>query len=318
MHEFELINNYFRKLAKSKYSLNLSDDVFFDKSNRLVLSTDTYVAGKHFIDFKKPDFVIKKIIRASISDLLCKGVKPKYYFISASGNKQTFNKKNLKKISKSLNEEQRKYKIILGGGDTVFSNKLSFTITSIGFAKEIIFRNKAKVNDDIYVSGNIGDSYSGLLVLRNKLKISNIQKKYFINKYYKPDLNVKLSNKLISLASSSIDISDGLFSDLEKLLINIKLPYKIYLTEIPISKILSKILNKKKLKKLNFVSNGDDYQILFTAPKINRLKIKKLSKNNGIRITRIGKILNTKQRSVILDDNLKPITLKNKGYFHRF
>ena len=318
MHEFELINNYFRKLAKSKYSLNLSDDVFFDKSNRLALSTDTYVVGKHFIDFKKPDFVIKKIIRASISDLLCKGVKPKYYFISASGNKQTFNKKNLKKISKSLNEEQKKYKIILGGGDTVFSNKLSFTITSIGFTKEIIFRNKAKVNDDIYVSGNIGDSYSGLLVLRNKLKISNIQKKYFINKYYKPDLNVKLSNKLISLASSSIDISDGLFSDLEKLLINIKLPYKIYLTEIPISKILSKILNKKKLKKLNFVSNGDDYQILFTAPKINRLKIKKLSKNNGIRITRIGKILNTKQRSVILDDNLKPITLKNKGYFHRF
>ncbi len=318
MHEFELINNYFRKLAKSKYSLNLSDDVFFDKSNRLVLSTDTYVAGKHFIDFKKPDFVIKKIIRASISDLLCKGVKPKYYFISASGNKQTFNKKNLKKISKSLNDEQKKYKIILGGGDTVFSNKLSFTITSIGFAKEIIFRNKAKVNDDIYVSGNIGDSYSGLLVLRNKLKISSIQKKYFINKYYKPDLNVKLSSKLISLASSSIDISDGLFSDLEKLLINIKLPYKIYLTEIPISKILSKILNKKKLKKLNFVSNGDDYQILFTAPKINRLKIKKLSKNNGIRITRIGKILNIKQRSVILDDNLKPITLKNKGYFHRF
>ena len=96
MHEFELINNYFKKLAKSKYSLNLSDDVFFDKSNRLALSTDTYVAGKHFIDFKKPDFVIKKIIRASISDLLCKGVKPKYYFISASGNKQTFNKKNLK------------------------------------------------------------------------------------------------------------------------------------------------------------------------------------------------------------------------------
>ena len=77
-------------------------------------------------------------------------------------------------------------------------------------------------------------------------------------------------------------------------------------------------MNKKKLKKLNFVSNGDDYQILFTAPKKNRLKIKKLSKNNGIRITRIGEILNTKQRSVILDDNLKPITLKNKGYFHRF
>ena len=165
MHEFELIKDYFQKLSKkSPSSLNLNDDVFFNKKNNLVVSVDTYTEGNHFINFKKPELVIKKIFRSSISDLICKGVLPKYYFVSGSGNKKSFSKSNLSKISKSLNREQNRYNILLGGGDTVFSNKLSFTITSIGFSKDIIYRNKGKVNDDIYVSGNLGDSYLGLLV----------------------------------------------------------------------------------------------------------------------------------------------------------
>ena len=97
MHEFEIINKYFSKLSlKNKSSLNLNDDVFFDKSKKLVISVDTYVEGVHFINFKKPELVMKKIIRSSISDLICKGVSPKYYFISGSGNKNFFLKKNLK------------------------------------------------------------------------------------------------------------------------------------------------------------------------------------------------------------------------------
>ena len=69
MHEFQIINKYFSKLSKNnKSSLNLNDDVFFDKSKQLVVSVDTYINGVHFINFKKPDLVIKKIIRSSISD----------------------------------------------------------------------------------------------------------------------------------------------------------------------------------------------------------------------------------------------------------
>jgi len=71
MHEFELIRDYFQKLSKkSPGSLNLEDDVFFDKKNKLVVSVDTYVEGIHFINFTKPEWVIKKIIRSSISDLI--------------------------------------------------------------------------------------------------------------------------------------------------------------------------------------------------------------------------------------------------------
>ena len=319
MHEFELIKNYFQKLSKKSTSaLNLNDDVFFDKKNKLVISVDTYIEGNHFIDFKKPELVIKKIIRSSISDLICKGVKPKYYFISGSGNKKSFSKSNLSKISKSLNQEQSKYKIFLSGGDTVFSNKLSFTITSIGFAKDIVYRNKAKINDDIYVSGNLGDSYLGLLVLKNKIKLNNPLSKYFINQYFMPNIQLRLTKHIINFANTSIDISDGLLTDLDKMINTQKLSYKLYLNEVPISKNLRQIIDLKKLSKINYISKGDDYQVLFTAPKNMSEAIRKISIKNRIKLTKIGIIHSVGKRSSIVDHNNRDISIKNKGYFHRF
>ena len=319
MHEFELIKNYFQKLSKkSPSALNLNDDVFFDKKNRLAVSVDTYVEGNHFIDFKKPELVIKKIIRSSISDLICKGIKPKYYFISGSGNKKSFSKLNLSKVSKSLNQEQNKYKIFLSGGDTVFSNKLSFTITSIGFANNIVYRNKAKINDDIYVSGNLGDSYLGLLVLKNKIKLNPTLKKYFTNQYFMPNIQLKLADQIKKFANSSIDISDGLLADLDKMINTQKLSYKIFLQDIPISNNLKKTLVLKNLPKINYISNGDDYQVLFTASKNKMRIIKKIAYNCRVRLTKIGLIQNPVQKSSIIDDKNRQITLKSKGYFHKF
>ena len=319
MHEFELIKNYFQNLSKQNSSaLNLNDDVFFDKKKKLVVSIDTYTEGNHFINFSKPELVIKKIIRSSISDLICKGVQPKYYFISGSGNKKSFSKSNLSKIERSLNEEQNKYKIFLSGGDTVFSKKLSFTITSVGFAHDIIYRNKARIHDDIYVSGNLGDSYLGLLVLKNKIKLNTLLSKYFINQYYKPNIQFKLTKELKKVANTSIDISDGLLTDLDKLINNQNLSYKLNLKSIPISNKMKKVLDVKKLSKINYISMGDDYQILFTASKFNCRIIKAISLKLRIRITKIGNIKNNDHRSSIVDHNNAPINVKNKGYFHRF
>jgi thiamine-monophosphate kinase len=319
MHEFELIKDYFQKLSKkSPSALNLNDDVFFDKKNRLIVSVDTYVEGNHFIDFKKPDLVIKKIIRSSISDLICKGVKPKYYFISGSGNKKSFSKSNLLKISKALNQEQNRYKIFLSGGDTVFSNKLSFTITSIGFANNIVYRNKAKINDDIYVSDNLGDSYLGLLVLKNKIKLNQRLKKYFINRYFMPNIQLQLIDKIKKFANTSIDISDGLLADLDKMINSQKLSYKLFLKDIPISDNLKKVLDFKKLSKINYISNGDDYQILFTASKNKIGIIKKIASNCRVKLTKIGSIQSYVEKSSIIDGKNLQISLKNKGYFHKF
>ena len=298
MHEFDLIRKYFSKLSMSnKYSLDLNDDVFFDKKRSLVISVDTYNQGTHFLDFKKPELVIKKIIRSSISDLICKGVLPKYYFISGSGNKKTFTKKNLSKISNSLKKEQNKYGIFLCGGDTTFSNQLSFSITSVGYSKNIVYRNKAKLHDDIYVTGNLGDSFVGLKILKNKIKIDKKLRRYFVKKYFEPEIQIKLTTELLKFANSSIDISDGLIDDLEKMINRQKLSYKILEKQIPISKNLHNYLKKNGFKKSNFVSNGDDYQILFTASVDKSRIIKNISKKLGVKITRIGKIIQNNKKS---------------------
>jgi len=319
MHEFELIKNYFSKLSKNnKSSLNLNDDVFFDKSKQLIISIDTYIEGIHFIDFKKPELVIKKIIRSSISDLICKGVKPKYYFISGSGNSKSFSPSNLIKISKSLKQEQKKFNIFLSGGDTVWSNKLSFTITSVGFSKNIILRNKAKINDDIYVTGDLGDSYAGLKILKKKLNTNNNLKKYFEKKYYLPSLAFNLTKKLLFFANTSIDVSDGLITDLEKLINKQKLSYKLYLDSIPISKNLKKLLVLKRLNKISYISKGDDYQILFTANPSKSRIISKMSNLFGIKISKIGKICLPSKKSEIIDEKGKKIALNLKGFYHKF
>ena len=169
---------------------------------------------------------------------------------------------------------------------------MSFSITSIGFSNNIVYRNKAKINDDIYVTGNLGDSYTGLLILKGKINLNGLLKKYFINQYYKPEIQFKLIDKLKNFANTSIDISDGLITDLDKMINTQKLSYKINLKEIPISKNLKKIINLKKFNKINFISKGDDYQILFTASKNKRRIIKKLALKNRIKITNIGKIQN--------------------------
>ena len=319
MDEFELIKNYFQKISKNNPSAKkLNDDVFFDKKNKLVVSVDTYNEGTHFPNFKYPDLLIKKIIRSSISDLITKGVKPEYYFISASGSKNQFTKKNLKMISKSLNHEQKKYNIKLSGGDTTNSNKVTFSITTIGFSNNIIERNKAKLNDDIYVTGSLGDSFLGLKIIKNNIKINSKLKKYFINQFYCPKLPYNIYKQIHKFANTSIDISDGLLADMKKLINKQKLSFEINLNKIPVSKNLefySKNYNKSIYK---YLFNGDDYQILFTASLKNRSLIKSVANKMNQKITIIGKINNSYKKNSIKLDNKSQNLSKFKGYSHKF
>ena len=227
-------------------------------------------------------------------------------------------KKNYQKLLNLLNKKKKKYNILLGGGDTVSSNKISFTVTTIGFSNKIIYRNKVKPNDDIYVTGNIGDSYLGLLVLTNKIKLNSFYKNYFINQYYMPNIKISLHPIIKNIANSSIDISDGLFADLNKLINIQKLPYKVYLDKIPLSNNLKKVLKTKKLLRRNFISKGDDYEILFTADRSKRRIIYNISKKINEPITRIGKILKKGSNSSFVDQIGRKIKLKSLGYVHNF
>ena len=319
MDEFKLIKKYFQKITNNNPGAKrLNDDVFYDKKNKLVVSVDTYNEGVHFPNFKYPNLIIKKILRSSISDLISKGVKPEYYFISGSGNKKNFTKRNLIKISKSLKEEQKKYNLKLSGGDTTNSNKVSFSISTIGFSKNIIERNKARLNDDIYVTGNIGDSYLGLKVIKNNIKINSNLKKYFINQFYLPKLPFKIYKQIHKFANTSMDISDGLISDMKKLINTQNLSFEIDINKIPISKKMKIYLRIYNKKKNQYLFNGDDYQILFTASKKKRSLIKSISNKMNQKITQIGKINHGYKKNLLKLDN-KSLNLSDfKGYSHKF
>ena len=319
MNEVQLIDKYLKRLTKKNSpSQGLNDDIFFDKSKRLAVSIDTYVEKVHFPNLKTPDLLIKKILRSSLSDLICKGVKPKYYFLSASGNSKSFSEKSLKKFSNALSSEQKLFDIELSGGDTVYSNTNSFTCCVIGFSNKIIKRHNSKIGDDIYITGYLGDSYLGLQILKKKISISNPLKKYFISKFYMPSINLRMVDFLQKFANTSIDISDGLISDMYKLINKQKLSFEINLNDIPISKNLEFYLNKHNKKKHEYLFNGDDYQILFTASRNKRSLIKSIAMRMKQKITIIGKINNVYKKNSIKLSNKSQNLSNFRGYSHKF
>ena len=134
-----------------------------------------------------------------------------------------------------------------------------------------------------------------------------------------PSINLKMIDFLHKFANTSIDISDGLLIDLDKMTKQQKYGYVIKLDDIKISNQLKNFLSKnKRFKMENTIFNGDDYEIIFTSHKKNRSLIDKYAKNKKLKIQRIGKILKKRQDSCILKGNKKFRINKNLGYTHQF
>ena len=168
------------------------------------------------------------------------------------------------------------------------------------------------------MTGNLGDSYLGLKFIKKNFKYQKKIKEYFVNKYYCPDIPYLFSKKILNFANTSIDISDGLISDMERLINNQKLTFEINLNKIPVSKNLKNYLKNNKKKKEQFVFYGDDYQILFTSSKKNRKLIKSIAKKMNQKITIIGKINNTNKKNSLLFGNKSLKLVKYRGYSHKF
>lgn len=320
MNEFSVIKKYFSNLSKNnRGSFDLSDDIFFDYKKKVGISIDSYVEGTHFLNFKNPNLVIKKALRGAISDLICKGIIPKYYFMSCSGNKKHLTQANLAKIKLALKQEQKKYNIFLAGGDTSYSNRLSITVSVVGYSKKSpVLRSGAKVNDDIYITNTIGDAFVGLKLLKGKIKLSKKNSDYFVRRFYLPILPIKFSKRIHLFANSAIDISDGFFQDLQHILSRSNLSSKIFKNKIPISSYLNSYLIRTKKNKLNFISNGDDYQILFTASKKMRHLIKKISKSTSTKVSIVGIVKNKSIFKNTKSTEEKFKFPKKLGYIHNF
>ncbi len=316
MNEIQIID-ILKKKIKSPISLGVNDDVVFDKKNSLVLSIDTYNEKIHYFTFQKPQKIIKKIVRSSISDIISKGIDPKYMVISFSGTKKDFTKNNLKLILESLKEEEKKFNFRLVGGDTTNSINSSFTICTFSYSKKIIKRNNCFNNDDIYITGNLGDSSVGISLIKKKIKTNIKLKNYFIDKYFLPNLAYGFHRELFKFANSSMDVSDGLLIDLKKMIDSEKQGFIVYFNILPTSIHFKRLCKQKKICGFDYLFNGDDYQILFTAKKKFRKLIYRCAKKWNQKITRIGIIRNVRGNYFKIDDNIRKIT-DYRGYIHKF
>ena len=128
----------------------------------------------------------------------------------------------------------------------------------------------------------------------------------------------KISSNLLNFANSSIDISDGLFGDLTKLINKSELFYKVDLNKVPISINLRNYLAKSKKKKVNFISKGDDYQIIFTSSKSKRNYIQKFFKKMNQKVTLIGNLTKDAKNNEIIEGSNRLKHAYNEAYSHNF
>ena len=285
MNEFDFIEKFFKPLT-NKMAMNLKDDaaIFKQKSNRdLIISTDTITEGIHFFGNENPKHLAKKSLRVNLSDMAAMGAKPIFYNLSISLPKNKA-KYFIPKFVKGLYEDQELFGLKLIGGDlTSALHDINITITIFGetLNKKSVSRNGAKIGDLLFVSGDLGLSKIGLDNFHSKSKNFFSAK----NKYLFPQPRVELGLTLSKIASSMIDISDGLIQDANHLAKNSNLSVVLDIDQIPLPSIKSL---KKNMLLDAALYGGDDYELLFSCKPAYEKLLREISIEKNIKLTNVG------------------------------
>jgi thiamine-monophosphate kinase len=305
LDEFELINRYFKPLATKKspsFALGNDAAVYTPQIDKdLVFTKDVLVAGIHFFHDDQADLIARKAVRVNLSDLAAMGAEPIGYLLGIALPKSNFNFEEwVRLFAIGLKEEQTKFGWTLWGGDTVSTTgPITISITAIGQTNKgkALSRSGASVQDKIYVSGTIGDSACGLAILHNEIQTTDDN--YLIQRYRLPVPRLKLGKKLINIATSVMDISDGLIGDLGHICNQSAVGATLYSHKIPLSKPVGNLLETKPEYNRLVWNGGDDYELLFTIPEKSRGNVEKISRQLGIQLTEIGEITNGNDVRVI-------------------
>ena len=316
LSEKYIINKYLKKLNFDKAeSYNFSNDgAFFriPKNNKLIVTNDTIIENVDFFKSDPPKSIANKIITCNLSDISSMGAVPYSYTLSLCLPKKITNEW-LNLFTKSLFSFQKKFNFFLLGGDLSKSDKIIISSNFFGLVKEkkILTRSGAMTNDDIWVTGNLGESSIGLKIKKNEIKLLNNEKNFFIKKYLFPQ-HFSYGNKIVNYASSAIDISDGFYGDLSKIILESNKGASITSKNLPFSPKTKKLIKNKKINVNYLLSAGDDYELIFTSNPKHSLKIKRIFKNINVKISKVGRII---EKKVIYIDNNK-VHFINKSFDH--
>jgi thiamine-monophosphate kinase len=294
-----------------KGALGLKDDAALlnvPEGYELVITKDALVEGVHFTGGESPDLLARKALRVNLSDLAAMGARPYGYFLALMLPAST-DEAWLQAFAAGLAADQKTYGITLLGGDTTRSlGGLSLSITALGLVPrgQALLRSGAVAGEDIYVSGTLGDAALALQFMTD----SFLQQRYQL-----PEPRLALGERLRGIASSCMDISDGLMQDLGHICKSSGVAATIYRNRIPLSEAAKLALPLAKNPQEAALAGGDDYELLFTAPSTAAQKLGRIAHETKTAITCIG---NTSKGSGarVVDATGKEIVLSRQGYAH--
>lgn len=312
--EFEFINQ-----IRTKYSLDkIGDDCAVfpkNKTHDSLITSDLLVED---IDFRRswmiPEFLGHKALAVSLSDIAAMGGKPLYSMLSIGIPNDVWQTNFVDEFYEGYFNLAKVFNVELIGGDVSRTpDKIVIDSTVIGEIKrdKAILRSGAKVGDLIFVTGNLGGANAGLKLLENGLKLNSaeIWQENLIKKQLAPNPRIEVTQTIAKFATSMIDISDGLSSDLQHTCESSQIGAKIFAEKIPIDENIFKLTSSFS-EQLDFALNGgEDFELLFTV------NPQKNFQENFTSFFNIGEITANQGIIEVTHDN-KTVILQPKGFQH--
>lgn len=283
----------------------------------LVVTTDLLVAGRHFRRDADPERLGHKALAVNLSDIAAMGGKPRWATLALAVPKA--DGRWLAAFSRGFMRLARRHRVDLVGGDTT-RGPLAICVQVIGEvpAGRAIRRDGARVGDDVWVSGRVGDAALALAAMAHQVRLSRREQAGIAPRLHAPIPRVELGIALRNLAHSAIDISDGLLADLGHVCERSGVAAVIELERIPCSTVMRRYLSHAPAKTA-LLAGGDDYELCFTAGRRERDRITHLARRLHLALTRIGRVLPMRKGAapvMVLDRDGHALALTQKGFDH--
>lgn len=313
--EFNLIDRFFTHPAPNTV-LGVGDDaalMHVSPDMELAVSTDMLVSGTHFFPDTDPRKLGWKTLAVNVSDMAAMGANPRWATLALALPRA--DEAWLPAFSSGFLACAREFGIDLVGGDTT-RGPLNLSVTIFGEIPrgQALRRDGAKPGDDLWVSGTLGGAALALNVLLGKTTLEKDDLAACRILLDQPRPRVELGLALRGLATSALDISDGLLGDLGHILNRSGVGAELCFDAIPAHPSLESLLAEEWAQRC-LLSGGDDYELCFTAPRVHRETIKTLEDKLGLRLSRIGKMTDDTGLR-ILDAAGQPMHPSGGGYDH--
>jgi len=327
--EFGLIDHLTRdfKVQHPSTVKSIGDDaaVIYDADRHMVVSTDLLIEGVHFdLGYMPLKHLGYKAVMVNLSDIYAMNAEATQITVSFAISNR-FPLEAVEELYEGIKTAARIYNIDVVGGDTTSSTRgLIISITAIGFAKKekITYRNGAKPNDLLVVTGDLGAAYLGLQVLEREKQVFQANPNnqpdlsdytYLIERQLKPEARkdiVKLLADLDVVPTAMIDISDGLSSEIMHLCKHSEVGCNIFEDKIPLDPQVISTCEEFNIDSTTIaLSGGEDYELLFAIDQKDYDKIK-----GNPNLTVIGHFTEAREGIHLVTRENTKIPLKARGW----